>query len=231
MRIRIDLIFHQIITKFDVCWSRRVDSKLPHSPNQSFRAIDEVLIYRGSIESKFIHGISLLMYNLHLLDNRRFSALPGSFMKVLAGCSIILPMCAAYPRARSCILVEVALSLPPTSYRFADYASSSPPVRSRSTCKLPSCFRLFGLQAQPRRLSIDYRRRNDCGQSCQNRFRVGGTIAITVDKGQCDNVEVVVNLATSWIPAERPCSSRLGDQIFPGSRNPNSRRIRLPNKL
>src|ERR1700684_3301426 len=77
------------------------------------------------------------MYDLHLLDNRRFSALPGSFIKMLVHDSILWLMRAAYPRVKSCILVEVVLNLPPTSYRSSDFSFSAPSHRSCCSCKHP----------------------------------------------------------------------------------------------
>lgn len=47
-------------------------------PDERFRAIHEVLINRKTVQGQLFNRVSVLMDNLHLLDDGRLPTLPGS---------------------------------------------------------------------------------------------------------------------------------------------------------
>ena len=55
-----------------------MDVELLHGSYQGFYTIKHVLVDCESVQAKFLVGVAVLMDDLHLLDNCRFAAFPGS---------------------------------------------------------------------------------------------------------------------------------------------------------
>lgn len=70
MWIWIDLVFEKVVAVLLVGWVLALYIELSHGTNKRLRTVDQVLIYREPVQCELVHGIAILMYNLHLLHNR-----------------------------------------------------------------------------------------------------------------------------------------------------------------
>jgi hypothetical protein len=56
---------------YPVLWHLAVNLEFSHLEDDGFRRVDEVLVYDSSVSEEFITGETILVDDLHLLDNSR----------------------------------------------------------------------------------------------------------------------------------------------------------------
>lgn len=75
-----DGVVEYSVGMYSVVWKDGVDTKLAHGENNGLPALDEILVHGIALREKFITSVTILMNDLHLLDDSGFPGLSGTLM-------------------------------------------------------------------------------------------------------------------------------------------------------
>ena len=138
MRIRVHRVFQKILCVDVVLWINRGNVELSHSSYDSLDAIQNVFVDGQAVEAKLLWCIAVLVDDLHLLDDRRFTAFSGTCSYTInrtiiwvglepsRGFPQVMPTGETNPIKGSCIPSVTSSNPLLALHRWPDFVSSSP---------------------------------------------------------------------------------------------------------
>lgn len=125
IRVGVDCELHDELAVLNVFWVFWGYVELLHCADESFGAINDILVDGMPIQAQFVDTVAVLVDDLHLFDNSRLSALTRTFAQDrLAGCMDRTASRLTYPVAGSCTRAVASWNLPRGRDRSPDSFSS-----------------------------------------------------------------------------------------------------------
>lgn len=78
LRVGVDCVVEQVVAELGVARLLGANVELSHGANEGFCAVDDVFVYGQAVHGELFLRVAVLMYDLHLFDDGRLSALSGA---------------------------------------------------------------------------------------------------------------------------------------------------------
>lgn len=76
--VGVDGVLDEVVAVFIVAGDLGLDLELAHGADEGFCAVDDVLVDGQAVHGELLLGVTVLVDDLHLLDNGRLSAFAGA---------------------------------------------------------------------------------------------------------------------------------------------------------